>query len=156
LVALTDARGAVTVSGMGRCPVDPWEEIHDHGDADLALAFAHLFWPSFVERQGCVLIEHRAEDCAIAEAFERSGGDPRAVEERLNRVALRQEMPIEDSELEDETFLEVGQIMQRSWRAALAEQFPDREFVVELLGSEEDWNGPTLYLTSGPRKYPPD
>jgi hypothetical protein len=145
-------RVAVTVPGMGRRSFDPWEEIHDHGDADLALAFARLFWPTFVERQGCVVIEHRAEGAAIAEAFDRSGGDPRAVEERLNRVALREQMPIEDSEIEDETFLEVAQIMQRSWRAALAEQFPGREFVVELLDSEDDWNGATLYLVSGPRR----
>ena len=126
-------------------------EIHNQGYADLALAFGRLFWPTFVERQGCVLIEHRAEEAALAEAFERSDGDHRAVEELLNRVALREEMPIEDSEIEDETLMEVGEIMRRAWTAALAEQFPGREFVIELLDSEEDWNGPTLYLRSGLR-----
>ena len=138
--------------GVGRRSFDPWEEIHDQGYADLALAFARMFWPTFVERQGCVLIEHRADDRAIAEALERLGGDPRAVEELLNRVSLREEMPIEDSEVEDETFMEIGQVMQRSWRAALAAQFPGREFVVKLLDWEDDWHGPTLYLTSGPRR----
>ncbi len=81
-------RGAATVLGVGGVQFDPWEEIYDQGYADLALAFARLFWPTFVERQGCVLIEHRADEAAIAEAFERSGGDPRAVEERLNRLGL--------------------------------------------------------------------
>jgi len=79
-----------------RRPFDPWDEIHDQGYADLAFAFARPFWPTFVERQGCVLIEHRADERATADALERSGGNPRAVEERLNRVALRTEMPIED------------------------------------------------------------
>ena len=133
---------------MGRRPFDPWREIHDQGDADLALAFGRLFWPVFVERRGCVVIEHRAVDAAIADALERTEGDPRRVEELLNRVSLRQEMLSEDSELEDETFMEIGRVMQRSWIAALAEQFPGRQFAVELLDSEDDWHRPTLYLTS--------
>jgi hypothetical protein len=63
-------------------------------------------------------------------------------------------MPFEDSEVEDETFLEVARILQHSWLAALAEQFPDRQFVVELLDSDDDWHGPTLYLTSAPPDGP--
>ena len=133
---------------MGRRPFDPWREIHERGDADLALAFARWFWPVFVERDRCILIEHRAVDAAIADALERTEGDPCRVEELLNRVSLRQEMLSEDSELEDETFMEIGRVMQRSWIAALAEQFPGRQFAVELLDSEDDWHGPTLYLTS--------
>lgn len=69
-------------------------------------------------------------------------------------MSLREEMLIEDSEVEDETFMEVGRIMQRCWTAALAEQFLGREFVVELLDWEDDWHGPTLYLMSGPRRDP--
>ena len=133
---------------MGRRPFDPWREIHERGDADLALAFGRWFWPVFVERDGCILIEHRAVDAAIADALERTEGDPRRVEELLNRVSLRQEMLSEDSELEDETFMEIGRVMQRSWIAALAEQFLGRQFAVELLDSEDDWHRPTLYLTS--------
>jgi len=59
-------------------------------------------------------------------------------------------VPFEDSEVEDETFMEVGRIMQRSWVAALAAQFPGRRVVVELLDFEDDWHGPTLSLTSAP------
>jgi hypothetical protein len=135
---------------VGRRPFDPWREIHDRGDADLALAFGRLFWPVFVERRGCVVIEHRAVDSAITDALEQAGGDVRRVEELLNRVSLRQEMPFEDSEIEDETFMQVGRIMQRTWVAALAEQFPGRQFVVVLLDSEDSWHGPTLRLTSAP------
>jgi len=50
--------------------------------------------------------------------------------------------------------VDVGRIMQRCWTAALAEQFPGREFVVELLDWEDDWHGPTLYVMSGPRRGP--
>jgi hypothetical protein len=133
---------------VGWRALDPWREIHERGDADLALAFGRWFWPVFVERDGCILIEHRAVDAAIADALERAEGDLRRVEELLNRVSLREEMFFEDSEVEDETFVEVGRIMQRSWVAALAEQFPGRQFAVELLDSEDDWHGPTLYVTS--------
>jgi len=135
---------------VGRRPFDPWEEIHDRGDADLAFAFARLFWPVFVELDGCVLIEHRAVDTAVAEALAEAGVDLRRVEWVLNRVSLRDEMPFEDSAVEDETFMDIGRIMRLSWTAALAEQFPGREFVVELLGWEDDWHGPTLYVTSVP------
>lgn len=136
---------------VGRRPFDPWREIHDRGDADLALAFGRLFWPVFVERRGCVVIEHRAVDSAIVDALERAGGDVRRVEELLNRVSLRQEMPFEDSEVEDAVFMEVGRIMRRSWMAALAEQFPGRQFFLELLDSEDDWHGPLRSLRPSPR-----
>jgi hypothetical protein len=139
---------------MGRRSFDPWQEIHNRGDADMALAFGRLFWPAFVERLGCVLIEHRAVDSEIADALKRAGGDVRRVEELLNRVSLREEMPFEDSPVEDETFMDVGRIMQRSWLAALGEQFAGRQFVVELLGSEENWHGPTLCATSAPPAGP--
>jgi len=139
---------------MGRRSFDPWQEIHVRGDAGMALAFGRLFWPVFVERCGCVVIEHRAFESEVADALERVGGDVRRVEELLNRVSLRQEMLFENRPVEDETFMDVGRIMQRSWLAALGEQFPGRQFVVELLGFEEDWHGPALYATSAPPAGP--
>jgi hypothetical protein len=44
--------------------------------------------------------------------------------------------------------MQVGWIMQRTWTAALAEQFPARRFVVELLQFEDDWHISTLHAAS--------
>ena len=119
---------------MVREPADPWREIHERGDADLALAFGYLFWPVFVERRGCVLIEHRADDAAVAQCIEDCDGDLQRVEARLNRVQIRSEMFTEDSPSEDEILMDVARLMDRTWKAAIAEQFPGREFWIELHG----------------------
>jgi hypothetical protein len=44
--------------------------------------------------------------------------------------------------------------MERTWRAAVAEQFPGREFWIELVDADDEYSGPTLYLMRGPRPDP--
>jgi hypothetical protein len=143
-----------TVRAVDRKPPDPWREIHERGDADLALAFGHLFWPVFVERRGCVLIEHRADDTAVARCIKDCDGDLQRVEATLNRVQIRNEMFTEDSPREDEVLMDVARLMERTWKAAVAEQFPGREFWIELVDADDEWGGPTLYLMRGPRPEP--
>ena len=72
----------------------------------------------------------------------------------MNRVQIRSEMFTEDSELEDEVLMDVARIMERSWKAAVAGQFPGREFWIELVDSDDEYGGPTLYLIRGPRPDP--
>jgi hypothetical protein len=115
----------------------------------LALAFARLYWPAFVERRGCVLLEHRADDEAISAWLEHGDGDTQQVEGMLNHVHLWDELPTEQNAVEDEVLMEVGSTIVRCWRAALAEQFPGRAFQINLVGPDDDY-GPTIYLTSAP------
>jgi hypothetical protein len=128
---------------------DPWRDIHERGDAQLALAFARLYWLAFVERRGCVLIEHRAVEEAISTWLEHSSGDTQQVEGMLNHVHLWDQLPADQSELDDEALMEVGRTIVRCWHAALAEQFPGRAFEINLVGPDDDY-GPTIYLTSVP------
>jgi hypothetical protein len=108
----------------------------------------------FVERRGCVLIEHRADDATIARCIEDFDGDLQRVEATLNRVQIRNEMFTEDSPSEDEVLRDVARLMERTWRAAVAEQFPGRAFWIELVDADDEYNGPTLYLMRGPRPDP--
>ncbi len=143
-----------TVSRMNSEPTDPWSAIHQRGDADLALAFARLFWPVFVERRGCVLLEHRADDDAISQWLDASNGDPQRVEAMLNHVHLWDEIPGEGSAGNEEALMTVARVVARCWMAALAERFPGREFLVDVARPDVDY-GPTLYLTQRPRPLPP-
>jgi len=64
-------------------------------------------------------------------------------------------MFFEDSQVEDDTFMEVGRIMQRSWTA----RWPSSSGPAvcrQPAGSEDDWHGPTLYFTSAPMALRPE
>lgn len=132
---------------------DPWRAIRQRGDAQLALAFARLYWPTFVEQAGCVLLEHRAAAEDVASALEQRDGNTRQVEWMLNHVHLWDELPTEQDEVEDAMLMDVGRTVVRCWHAALAEQFPGREFEISLVGPDDDY-GPTIYLTSVPTPPP--
>jgi hypothetical protein len=130
---------------MAENPNDPWLAVKLRGDSELALSFACFFWPRFVERRGCVLLAHRAEDAQIAQWLEHTRGNVQQVQAALNHVHLHDELP--GDEPDDAALMEVGRVLQRCWTAALADQFPDRAFTVELVGPEEDY-GPTLTLVA--------
>ena len=127
---------------------NPWLPIQRRGDSELALSFARLFWPKFVERHGCVLLAHRADDGLIEEWLRRTDGDVPQTESALNHVHLYDELS--ESDPDDAGLMEVGRALQHCWTAALAEQFPGRAFNVQLVGSEDDY-GPTLYARSSPQ-----
>lgn len=124
---------------------DPWLPINQRADAELALSFARFFWPQFVERRGCVVLAHRADDDQIALWLEKTHGDVQQVEAVLNHVHLYDELRDEDSD--DSVLMELGRIMKDCWTAALAKQFPGHAFAVELASAETDY-GPTLYMRS--------
>lgn len=109
-----------------------------------ALAILRFAWPTFVQVDDCILLaDHFSED-----NYQSWRADLRdnwgAIEEVINHVHLWDCVP--DAQ-DEEILIAIGGILQESWQAAAAQQFPSREFLVELTNDESDY-GPTLYLST--------
>jgi hypothetical protein len=71
---------------------------------------------------------------AIEEGWRATGGDRTAIEARLNRVVLREEVSDPDPEI----LHEVAVALAASWRATLREAFPARAFDVGITADGDE------------------
>ena len=133
----------------------PSAEVWDYlgsqpGGLTTALTFAHLFWPEFVEVQGCVLLSRAYEQKTFDLWWQELSGDKRRIERVINHVHLH-DVFTGDQDLELEVtnlaLKELGEILVECWTCALAAQFPDRKFYVELRSEEQEY-GPTIYFST--------
>lgn len=123
------------------------EFLGEQGGATLALAFASLFWPSFIEVRGCVILEERYDGRNFEEWWQKLGGNCSDVEAAVNHVHLWDVFDPDDEDVPDEALAYIGEILARTWSCALREKFPDRDFRVELSDEPQDY-GPTLTVCS--------
>ncbi|WP_310583312.1 hypothetical protein [Deinococcus sp.] len=108
-----------------------------NGTYDLAITFAYLFWLEFVEIDGCIILRQRIG--TLQGWLERMNGDRTSVEAMLNHTHLDFVLGnVTERSLAASGYL--GETMQRTWKAALAEQFPDQRFEFEFANDDD----PTL------------
>jgi hypothetical protein len=128
--------------------LDAWDYISYSDNFALALALSHVLWPTFVERQGCILVENRVTEESFEGVWLELSKNVAAVEGMLNETHLYDLFPgLAGSN--DELLADFGRVMVQTWKSALAEQFPGRSFQVELDTREEQY-GPTVSLYSMP------
>lgn len=111
----------------------------------MCMAFAHLFWPSFVLVNDCVLLRKQYEPQNFEKWWHELDGNRTKVEAMINHVHLY-DLFSPESEVEaeqDVLLVELGEILVRCWSAALAQAFPGRRFDVQLHNSGQDY-GPTI------------
>jgi hypothetical protein len=113
---------------------DIWDYLSLSTNADLAAAFFKLFWPDFVEINGCVLLRHKYSLEGFANWLQHLNGNKARVEAMMNHVHILDLFPnspkddVHKEELHD--FL--ARALTLSWKAALREAFPEKHFVVTL------------------------
>jgi hypothetical protein len=117
-----------------------------------AVALARLLWPVFVVEQGCVLIEGHYTPEGLTQWLHQTNADIPAVEAVLSHVHLWDlfaQDPADDAV--NAVLLDLLQVMAATWRYALAQAFPDRQFVVDATpGDDGHDDGPTLAFHSIP------
>lgn len=126
--------------------VDFWEEIYAGGTVSSALLYASLIWPEFVEVDGMVFFaEERAAQPALADPAKtlarRFGGDRSEMERAFNAVEIPK-LFASAMEADVPEVARLAEILRAAWKAKLAADFPDRQFVIEVLRGEID--DPTL------------
>lgn len=108
--------------------------LYFESDHEMAAAFSKLFWPDFVEVEGCVFLAERFPKLSMsAEEFSRKMQEnPRSIEFTVNYLNIpyiffndgRNNLEFFSPEL----FVYMAQVLLVCWKHALQEAFPDRKF----------------------------
>ncbi len=107
-----------------------WNYLNLRADADLAAAFTKLFWPDFVEVDGCVLLARSYDPENFAHWMQHLQGNRRDVESQLNHTHIGDlflnHRPGDgfSSELWDY----LGKMLCIMWKHAVQEAYPDKQF----------------------------
>jgi hypothetical protein len=111
-----------------------------------AAVLSTIFWPDFVEFQGCVFLDFKFDEKGVNNWLDQLKGDLRAVEAVVNQVHLWDVFAPTSPE-EYEVLSQLAGRVSDMWRAAARLAFPDREFQISVTDDPEEY-GPTLTLMS--------
>lgn len=126
-----------------------WDYLAQNGGASIALVCSYLFWPSFVETKGCVVLAERYDAQNFQEWWVRLSGNVSEVEGVVNHVHLWDLFYAEREGLPAGALEALASVMARTWECALAQEFPSRKFSVRVSKDGEDY-GPTISFSSVP------
>ncbi|WP_189089804.1 hypothetical protein [Deinococcus ruber] len=118
--------------------------LYPDGNLDLSVAFAQLFWPTFMEIDGCVLRKERYSPDNFQSWMQSTNRDRRQVESLLNHLHVY-DLFRDDKEYSLEVYEYVAKILCRTWQVALSEQFPDKQFIFHYVTEPDDY-GPIIYF----------
>lgn len=99
------------------------------GSVEHAIGYGELFWPDFIELDGCVFFAGVNEE-SYRGFMTQTGGDRRAVQAVLNHRHVLDLFAGADPTREQVVYL--GRLLREIWSAKLAHDFPDRRFVVSF------------------------
>ncbi|WP_291836948.1 hypothetical protein [Brevundimonas sp.] len=121
--------------------------LYTEARSDFGVAFADLFWPTFVEFEGYVFREGFSVD--TVRSWEGNGTDRKGVEAATNLLDtgdLFVPPGAEWSGLIEARAIHVGRILAETYRAKLARDFPGRTFCVEFYDGSEPGDD-DIYVT---------
>ena len=115
--------------------IDSW--LGFKGNYELAIAFSRLFWPEFVEHDGCVFFAGFSLE-SFRGFMAQCNGDRASVEQVMNHRHLLDifHHAADTATLDQLTFL--GTVLRETWRAKLARDFPSRSFEVTFDHADAD------------------
>lgn len=108
------------------------------GGFEQAIGYGELFWPEFLEMDGCVFFAGVAET-NYRDWMQHTGGDKRAVETVLNHRHITDLFSGQGAQPSRHQVLYLGRLLREIWGVKLASDFPQRRFVVSFPenGSED-------------------
>lgn len=119
--------------------------IESRGSVELAVAFSKLFWPDFLERDGCIIRADGFVEANFAAWQQRLNGDCAAIERVMNLLHVGDLVPSDTSDLDPAVRRVLGQTLVEMWAARVGSLFPDRQFVVQLEANGDE-DEPTVLL----------
>lgn len=106
------------------------------GSLGQAIAYAELFWPEFVEHEGCILLAFRLDAANLRQWLEATGGERRAAEAVINHTHILDLFVEHEVEPTREQVVHLGRVLRAMWSAKLRAQFPGRAVVVSFPDEE--------------------
>jgi hypothetical protein len=110
---------------------------------DYLMVAMQLIWPMFHEERGCVVLPSSYDSTSLENWWNHLEGDRAQVEQVLNHLHLWDLFSTD--EVTESGFRHLGRTLALTWAAALAHQFPAREFNVVFSEDPDDY-GPTVYI----------
>jgi hypothetical protein len=102
------------------------------GSLGQAIAYAELFWPSFVEHDGCILLSGRFDQDNLKSWLAATGGDRQAVEGVINHTHILDLFVRHDSEPTPEQIIWLGRLLKEMRQAKVDRDFLGRRVVVSF------------------------
>ncbi len=118
-------------------------------DINAALAFSKLFFPDFVEEQGCIILAFRFNDQNFEEWIKHFDGNKSEVERICNSYDVADYFKFnrhvdESGDQYNKMIEEFAQVLKSSWEINCKLLFPDRKYIVEI-SEQYDRTRITLY-----------
>lgn len=116
--------------------IDCWLE--SRGDFKLAIGFSRLFWPAFLEHDGCVFLGDGSLEY-YEQWMKKFEGDRSKVEGMMNHRHMLDLFHHDSDSATAEQLDYLGNVLREAWEAKLARDFPVRKFTVTFdRGSADD------------------
>jgi hypothetical protein len=107
------------------------------GSIEHAIAYGELFWPEFVEFDGCIFFAGFSEE-SYRGFMSQTGGDRRAVEAVMNHRHILDLFSGQGSEPTRPQVVYLGRLLREMWTAKLRTDFPDKQFIVSFSEDESE------------------
>jgi len=131
-------------SELGKPDLRIWEYLNYKADFELAFVFSKLFWPDFMQVDGCILLVEQYDPKSFEMWKQKFNGDCKKIESIINHIHIYDLFLNCETEGFDITLLEnLGQILLKCWGCALRELFPDKQFHFQYSTEPEEY-GPTI------------
>lgn len=124
---------------------DDWDvekHLNFNYDISAAIAFSKLYFPTFIEYEGCIILESRFDKSIFEEWKNKFKGNISEVEKMCNLYETKDFFHINDSDSSLEKSEQLGVLLKKSWEVNLKSLFPDRNMTIVLF--EQDGNN---YIT---------
>lgn len=102
------------------------------GTPGQAIAYANLFWPKFVEHEGCVLRDEAFEIESFNTWMQSTDGNRREVEAVINHVHILDIFGNEAATPTLDQVLCLGRFLKATWEAKLKLEFPGKAVKVSF------------------------
>jgi hypothetical protein len=118
-------------------------------DLNAAVAFSKLYFPDFIERDGCVLLGFTYNEEAFSQWFEIFHGDIPAIEKKCNSYEIADYFQLnrpldEPLDVYNRAIDELGKALKTSWEINCKILFPTKNIVVQVF-DEYDTTRITLH-----------
>jgi hypothetical protein len=101
------------------------------GSFELAVGYSRLFWPDFVEYEGCIFFASFSRDSYLG-FMKQCNGDRRRVEAVMNHKHVFDYFSHSGGAATKEQIIYLGRVLRDIWRMKLARDFPGRGFIVSF------------------------
>lgn len=133
--------------------LDVHSYIFDQCRPDHALLFSKMFFPDFVVVEGGVFLERNFSNEAFDRCFGLAAGDLSKTERLLNAVKIYDVFGQGASDVSEDIFLQLCNVIGFAWRMVLKEKFPEKVFCVEVSNSQQNYGPDITFYQVGPLSF---